>query len=71
LGKAASSFAPGGRPPQSGIQVKFVALYYQAKGWTRTRQVAAKIEGHRGEIFRRRGFVFTNSPLSADKVIKV
>jgi hypothetical protein len=62
---------PVGRPPQSGIQVKIVDLRYQAKSWSRSRRVVAKIEWHRGELFPRIGFVVTSSRLPAGKVIKV
>jgi hypothetical protein len=62
---------PVGRPPKSGIQVRIVDLPYQAKSWSRSRRVVAKIEWHRGELFPRIGFVVTNSRLSAGKVIKV
>jgi hypothetical protein len=60
-----------GRPPKSGIQVRIVDLPYQAKSWSRSRRVVAKIEWHRGELFPRIGFVVTNSRLPAGKVIKV
>jgi len=62
---------PLGRPPKSGIQVKVVALQYQAKSWHKPRRVVAKIEWHHGELFPRIGFVVSNSRLPAGKVIKV
>jgi hypothetical protein len=62
---------PVGRPPKSGVQVKIVDLNYQARSWSRLRRVVVKIEGHRGELFPRIGFVVTNSRLPSGKVIKV
>jgi hypothetical protein len=62
---------PVGRPPKNGIQVKVVDLQYQAKSWSKSRRVVAKIEWHRGELFPRIGFVVTNSRLPSGKVIKV
>jgi hypothetical protein len=67
----ANNRRPVGRPPQSGIQVKIVDLYYQAKSWSQPRRVVAQIEWHRGELFPRIDFVITNSWLPAGKVIKV
>jgi hypothetical protein len=61
-----------GRLPKSGIRVKIVNLYYQAKrSWNRPRWVVTKIEWHRGELFSRIGLVVTSSKLLADKVTKV
>jgi hypothetical protein len=57
--------------PESGIQVKTIDLHYQAKSWSQPHRVVAKIEGHRGELFPRIGFVVTNSKLPFGKVIKV
>jgi hypothetical protein len=62
---------PMGRPTKSGVQFKMVDLQYQAKSWSKSRRVVAKIEWHRGELFPRIGFVVTNSRLPAAKVIKV
>jgi hypothetical protein len=60
-----------GRPPRSGIQVKYVELDYQAGSWNKPRRVVAKIEWHFGELFPRYNFVATNSRLPAAKVVKV
>src|SRR5208337_1973747 len=59
------------RPPKSGIQIKTVDLLYQARSWSRTRRLVAKIEWHRGELFPRIGFVVTSSKLPAGQVTKV
>ena len=56
---------PVGRPPKSGVQVKMVDLQYQAKSWSKSRLLVAKIEWHWGELFPRIGFVVTNSRLPA------
>ena len=64
-------YQPTGGPPKSGIQVKIVDLYYQAKSWSLPRRVVAKSEWHRGELFPRIGFVVTSSRLPAGRVIKV
>jgi hypothetical protein len=64
-------YQPTGGPPKSGIQVKIVDLYYQAKSWSLPRRVVAKSEWHRGELFPRIGFVVTSSRLPAGKVTKV
>jgi len=60
-----------GRPPRSGIQVKYVELDYQARSWSKSRMVVAKIEWHFGELLPRYNFVVTNSRLPAAKVVKV
>jgi hypothetical protein len=62
---------PVGRPPRSGVQVKYVDLEYQAGSWDRPRRVVAKIEWHFGELFPRYYFIVTNSRLAASKVVKV
>jgi hypothetical protein len=36
---------PVGRPPKSGVQVKMVALHYQAKSWSKSRRVVARSSG--------------------------
>jgi len=62
---------PVGRPPQNGVQVKYMDLEYQAKSWDKSRRVVAKIEWHLGELFPRYYFIVTNSRLAAGKVVKV
>jgi hypothetical protein len=62
---------PVGRPPKSGVQVKYVNLEYQAGSWDRARRVVAKIEWHFGELFPRYYFIVTNARLAANKVVKV
>ena len=56
---------PVGRPPKSGVQIKYVDLEYQAKSWDKPRRVVAKIEWHLGELFPRYYFILTNSRLPA------
>lgn len=60
-----------GRPPRSGVQVKYVNMKYQAGSWDRPRRVVVKIEWHFGELFPRYYFIVTNSRLAASKVVKV
>jgi len=62
---------PVGRPPQNGVQVKYVDMKYQAKSWDKPRRVIAKIEWHLGELFPRYYFIVTNSRLPAFSVVKV
>jgi len=62
---------PVGRPPQSGVQVKYIDMAYQAKSWNKPRRVIAKIEWHMGELFPRYYFIVTNSRLPAFSVVKV
>ncbi len=62
---------PVGRPPKSGVQVKYVNLEYQAGSWDRARRVVAKIGWHFGELFPRYYFIVTNARLAANKVVKV
>jgi hypothetical protein len=62
---------PVGRPPKSGIYVKLVDLWHRAQIWNKKRRVVATIEWHDGELFRRIGFICTNSRLPAAKVVNV
>ncbi|MFC1895546.1 IS1380 family transposase [Thermodesulfobacteriota bacterium] len=62
---------PVGRPPQSGVQAKYVDLKYQAQSWDKPRRVVAKIEWHLGELFPRYYFIVTSSRLAAGKVVTV
>ena len=62
---------PVGRPPQSGVQVKYIDVAYQAKSWNKPRRVIAKIEWHMGELFPQYYFIVTNSRLPAFPVVKV
>jgi hypothetical protein len=62
---------PVGRPPQSGVQVRYVYLEYRAGSWGRPRRVVAKIEWHFGGLFPRYYLIVTNSRLAANKVVKV
>ncbi len=62
---------PVGRPPQNGVQIKYVDMKYQAKSWDKPRRVVAKIEWHLGELFPRYYFIVTNSRLPAFSLVKV
>ena len=62
---------PVGRPPQNGVQIKYVDMKYQAKSWDKPRRVISKIEWHPGELFPRCYFIVTNSRLPAFSVVKV
>jgi len=62
---------PEGETADTGAQVKFVDLEYQAKSWNRPRRVVAKIEWHCDELFPRYYFIVTNSSLPGGQVVKV
>jgi len=62
---------PVGRPPQNGVQTKYVDMKYQAKSWDKPRRVIAKIEWHMGELFPSCYFIVTNSRLPAFSVVQV
>jgi hypothetical protein len=60
---------PVGRPPKKPI-VTFASFRYQAKGWTRSRRVVAKVEWHQGELYPRVGFIVTNMTQPNKRVVK-
>ena len=60
---------PVGRPSRR-PKVFYVGSHYQAKSWDRKRRVVAKVERHANELFPRVGFIVTNLPWQARKVVK-
>jgi hypothetical protein len=60
---------PVGRPPKKPI-VSYASFRYQAKGWTKARRVVSKVEWHQGELYPRVGFIVTNLPRPAKRVVK-
>ena len=60
---------PVGRPPKKPV-VFFTSFEYQANTWTKPRQVVAKIEWHRGELYPRIGFIVTNLTWYAGDVVR-
>ncbi len=59
---------PVGRPP---IEVRryYANFSYQAQSWTKPRRVVAKVEWHPGELYPRVGFIVTNLPRPAERVV--
>ena len=60
---------PVGRPPKQPI-VSYAGFHYQAKGWTQTHRVVAKVEWHQGELYPRVGFIVTNLIRPNKRVVK-
>ena len=60
---------PVGRPPSRPI-VSCHDFPHQAGSWEKPRQVVAKIEWHRSELFPRVGFIVTNLRRRAGQVVK-
>ena len=60
---------PVGRPPNK-PQVFFTSFSYQAQSWRKPRQVVAKVEWHRGELYPRVGFIVTNLTRPNARVVK-
>jgi hypothetical protein len=59
---------PVGRPPH-GVRRTYASFRYQAKSWTRSRRVVAKVEWHPGELYPRVGFIVTNMTRPAERVV--
>jgi hypothetical protein len=59
---------PVGRPPHY-VRRYFAGFRYQAKSWTKSRRVIAKVEWHPGELYPRVGFIVTNMSGSAEAVV--
>jgi len=57
-----------GRPPKKPI-VWYHDFHYQAGSWDHPRQVVAKVEWHRGELFPRVGFIVTNLTTKPEGVV--
>ena len=60
---------PVGRPSHK-PKVSYHSFQYQAKSWSRSRRVVAKIEWHAGELFPRIGFIVTNLDKRPKNVVK-
>jgi len=60
---------PVGRPPRR-PKVFYHSFEYRAGTWDRARRVVAKVEWHAGELFPRVGFIVTNLPWRADRVVR-
>jgi Transposase DDE domain group 1 len=50
--------------------VSYASFHYQAKGWTQTRRVVAKVEWHQGELYPRVGFIVTKLTRPSHRVVK-
>jgi hypothetical protein len=59
---------PVGRPPNH-VRRIYTSFSYQAKSWSRKRRVVAKVEWHPGELYPRVGFIVTNLPRPANRVV--
>lgn len=59
---------PVGRPPHH-VRRYFAGFRYQAKSWTKSRRVIAKVEWHPGELYPRVGFIVTNMTRPAEKIV--
>ena len=59
---------PVGRPPH-GVRRTYASFRYQAKSWTRSRRVVAKVEWRPGELYPRVGFIVTNMTRPAERVV--
>ena len=57
---------PVGRPPHH-VRRYLASFRYQAKSWTKSRRVIAKVEWHPGELYPRVGFIVTNMTRPAEK----
>jgi hypothetical protein len=51
------------------VRRSYTNLTYQARGWSKPRQVVAKVEWHPGELYPRVGFIVTNMVRAAENVI--
>jgi len=51
-------------------KVFYHSFQYQAKSWHHARRVIAKVEGHRGELFPRVGFIVTNLSWRSKRVVR-
>ena len=59
---------PVGRPPHE-VRRYYASFSYQAQSWNKPRRVVAKVEWHPGELYPRVGFIVTNLPRSAERVV--
>jgi len=56
-----------GRPSNS-VERHYASFTYQAKSWSKSRRVVAKVEWHPGDLFPRVGFVATTLTVSDERV---
>jgi hypothetical protein len=59
---------PVGRPPNH-VQRFHASFSYQAKSWSKSRRVVAKVEWHPGELYPTVGFIATNMTRPAERVV--
>jgi hypothetical protein len=59
---------PVGRPPNH-VQRFHASFSYQAKSWSKSRRVVAKVEWHPGELYPTVGFIVTNMTRPAERVV--
>ena len=59
---------PVGRPPNH-VQRFHASFSYQAKSWSKSRRVVAKVEWHPGELYPRVGFIVTNMTRPAENIV--
>lgn len=60
-----------GRPPKSGVQVKFIDLGCLTQAWDKGRKVVATSEWHEEKLFPSIGFIVSISKLPTVKVVKI
>jgi len=58
---------PVGRPPNH-VQRFHASFSYQAKSWSKSRRVVAKVEWHPGELYPTVGFIVTDMTRPAERV---
>ena len=59
---------PRGRPPLE-IRRSYANFSYRAGSWSKPRRVVAKVEWHPGELYPRVGFIVTNLPRPAERIV--
>jgi DDE family transposase len=59
---------PVGRPSHE-VRRYYASFSYQARSWGKPRRVVAKVEWHPGELYPRVGFIVTNLPRPAERVV--
>jgi hypothetical protein len=59
---------PVGRPPNH-VQRFHASFSYQAKSWSKSRRVVAKVEWHPGELYPTVGFIVTNMTRPAERIV--
>jgi hypothetical protein len=59
---------PVGRPAKD-VRRTYASFRYQAKSWTTSHRVVAKVEWHLGELYPRVGFIVTNLARPPERVV--